>query len=259
MIHGLGGQSGHYRAGVLERLAGEFRCVVVDRPGSGYSRRATGTPATLEAQADALAALIERLQLGRPVVVGHSLGGALALMLALRHPGQVAGLALLAPLSQVPRTVSPVFQGLLVRRAWLRSLIGWTLATPLVILKGRPMMALIFGPEAVPADYGTRGGGLMNLRPSQFVSASQDINALPVSLPALQRRYGELALPLAVLYGRGDRILEPAAQGQALVEQVPGAVLELVEGGHMLPVTQPAISAEFIRAAARRALAATAR
>ena len=35
------------------------------------------------------------------------------------------------------------------------------------------------------ADVDTRGGGLMNLRPSQFVSASQDINALPASLPAV--------------------------------------------------------------------------
>ena len=73
-----------------------------------------------------------------------------------------------------------------------------------------------------------------------------------VSSDPLQRRYGELHLPLAVLYGRGDRILDPAAQGQALVDQVPGAVLELIDGGHMLPMTQADRCVAMIRRVAER-------
>jgi pimeloyl-ACP methyl ester carboxylesterase len=66
-----------------------------------------------------------------------------------------------------------------------------------------------------------------------------------------------LRLPLHVLFGRGDRLLDWRANGQALVDKVPGARLELVEGGHMLPVTQPELTARFIDevAGARLALA----
>jgi pimeloyl-ACP methyl ester carboxylesterase len=62
-----------------------------------------------------------------------------------------------------------------------------------------------------------------------------------------------------VLYGRDDRILDWKANGQALVDKVPGARLELVEGGHMLPITQPAVTAAFIEAVLDRVIAGAAR
>jgi pimeloyl-ACP methyl ester carboxylesterase len=113
------------------------------------------------------------------------------------------------------------------------------------------VLAQVFGPEPVPADFATKGGGLLSLRPSQFLSASSDLQALPESMPALEARYGSLKTPLCVLYGRSDRILDWKANGQALVDKVPGATLKLVDGGHMLPITQPDATAGFIREAAR--------
>lgn len=256
LVHGLAGQMGHFNYGVVERLAGRFRVVVVDRPGSGYSVRAAGVSAALDTQADALLAVMDALQLGRPVVVGHSLGGALALALAQRHPDRVAGLALVAPLTHEPRDVPPAFKGLLIERPWLRALIGWTLAIPATIAGRDPVLAMVFGPDPVPTDYATRGGGLLNLRPSQFIAASADLAALPQSLPGLAQRYASMALPVSVLFGREDRILNPHDNGQALVDVVPGAALTLVAGGHMLPVTAPALTADFIADAADRALGA---
>jgi carboxypeptidase C (cathepsin A) len=58
-----------------------------------------------------------------------------------------------------------------------------------------------------------------------------------------------------VLFGRQDAILDWRANGQALVDKIPGAFLELVEGGHMLPVTQPERTARFIEDAASGSLA----
>jgi pimeloyl-ACP methyl ester carboxylesterase len=246
MIHGLAGQLSHYTYGVAGRLAEYHRVVVVDRPGSGYSTRDAATPADLATQAAALAALVRTLDLGPVFVVGHSLGGAIALTMALEHPQQVTGLALLAPLTHIREDVPSVFKGLTIESPFVRRLVAWTLAIPASIKNSGPTLEQVFGPEPVPKDFATRGGGLLSLRPSAFLSASADLQALPDSLPQIQARYASLRLPVSVLYGRDDRILDWKANGQALVDKLPGARLELVEGGHMLPVTQVDVTAAFI-------------
>lgn len=255
MIHGLAGQLSHYTYGVAGKLSAAHRVIVVDRPGSGYSTRAPGTPADLSTQAAALAALMRSLGLGPSLVVGHSLGGAVALTLALEHPQQVAGLALLAPLTHIREDVPPAFKGLTIASPLVRKLVAWTLAVPASIRNSKATLEMVFGPEAVPKDFATRGGGLLSLRPSAFLSASSDLQALPERLPQVQARYGELRVPVSVLYGKDDRILDWKTNGQALVDKVPGARLELVEGGHMLPITQVEKTAAFIEAAQANAAA----
>ena len=249
MIHGLAGQLAHYTYGVAGKLAEHHRVVVVDRPGSGYSTRDPAASASLEAQAASVAALIRTLGLGPAFVVGHSLGGAVALTLALEHPQQVAGLALLAPLTHIREEVPAAFKGLTIESPFLRHVVAWTLAIPATIKSSATTLEQVFGPEAVPKDFATRGGGLLSLRPSAFLSASSDLQALPASLPHIETRYATLRLPVSVLYGKDDRILDWKANGQALVDKVPGAKLTLVDGGHMLPVTQVEVTAAFIEAA----------
>jgi pimeloyl-ACP methyl ester carboxylesterase len=251
MIHGLGGQLAHFTYAVAGRLSGRFRVVAVDRPGCGWSTRTGG--AELPAQAAALAALIDRLGLERPLVVGHSLGGAVALALALDHPDKVGGLALLAPLTHIQEQVPPVFKGLTIVSPGLRQLVAWTLAIPASIAGSARTLEQVFGPEAVPKDFATRGGGLLTLRPSAFLAASDDLQALPASLPAQEARYGQLRVPLGILYGKDDRILDWRANGQALATKVAGARFELIEGGHMLPITNPDACADFIATMARAA------
>jgi pimeloyl-ACP methyl ester carboxylesterase len=251
MIHGLAGQSAHYTYGVIPRLLDRFRTVALDRPGSGYSPRAHDAPADLATQAATVAALIDTLGLERPLVVGHSLGGAIALALALDYPDKVSGLALLAPLTHIQDAPPGVFKGLTIESPLMRRLVAWTLMLPASIRNSKATLAQVFGPDAVPKDFATRGGGLLGLRPASFLGASSDLQALPGSLPQQEARYGGLRVPVHVLYGRGDRILDWKANGQALVDKVPGARLELIDGGHMLPVTHPQQCADFIDACAR--------
>ena len=63
MVHGLGGNARHYTHSLVERLAHEFRVIVIDRPGSGYSTRAAGAEAGPIAQAETVAAFIRALGL----------------------------------------------------------------------------------------------------------------------------------------------------------------------------------------------------
>lgn len=253
LVHGLAGQLGHFGYGMVEPLARDFRVIAVDRPGAGYSTREAGAAADLPAQASALAALIDTLGLDRPLVVGHSLGGAIALALATYHPERVGGLALIAPLTHPPKAPSPVFKAMMVRAAWLRRLIAWTVAVPLSMRRREQVMDIVFGPDPVPDDYSTRAGGMLALRPSHFIAASEDFIGVAHSLPPLLAHYGTLRVPVSVLFGREDRILDFAANGEALVAKVKDAKLTLVTGGHMLPVTAVDTCVKFVRNAAPQA------
>ena len=98
------------------RLQDDFHLVALDRPGSGYSVRAAGAGAGLSEQARVVVRLIERLRLERPLLVGHSLGGMVALAVAIEHPQAISGLALLAPYTRYQAEAVPAFAPLLHRQ-----------------------------------------------------------------------------------------------------------------------------------------------
>ncbi|HEY1944544.1 MAG TPA: alpha/beta hydrolase [Roseiarcus sp.] len=252
MIHGLGGNLLHFDYALASRLAGDFRLILVDRPGSGYSTRTAGADASLTAQAEAIAQLIRALGLTRPLVVGHSLGGAVSLALALDHPDCVGALALIAPLTHAQELIPPIFRGLAVHSSLARSIVAWTLATPLGIRASPATLKHAFAPEAVTPDFPVRAGGLLGLRPSAFYAASSDLVAINDKLPDYMKRYPSLDIPLGVLFGRGDNLLDYRAHGEAMKACCPALDLELMDGGHMLPMTAPDRCAALIRRVAAR-------
>ncbi len=257
MIHGLSGQMGNFTYALVDRLRDDFRVVAFDRPGSGYSTRAPGASAGVRAQAATLAKAIRTLGLEDPVIVGHSLGGAVALAIALDHPDCVGALALIAPATHPVRSAPPVFRGLAALGSPpLGRFFAWTVATPAGLIGRAWGTRQVFAPEAPPADFALKGGGLLALRPGNVYASAADMIAamrLKEEIESMTRRYGSLRPPVGILFGRSDSILDWRAQGEAMKKALPALDLEIVEGGHMLPVTQPDICAAFIRRMAAKA------
>ena len=253
MIHGLGGTLWNYTYALVDKLSGEFRVIAVDRPGSGYSTRPDDAPAKLSTQANTLAKFVRALGLKQPLLVGHSLGGALSLAIALDHPDCAGALALIAPLTHAQDDVPEPFRGMVIKSRAMLKIIAWTLAIPMSIRSAPELLKIVFGPDAVPADFPTRGGGLLGLRPK---STSSDLAAVNEDLPGMMKRYGGLSIPLGMLFAKGDRILDYRRQGEAMKQTCPALDLVLLdEHGHMLPVTAPDSTAGLIRRVAARRLA----
>jgi len=251
IIHGLGGQIGNFTYALLERLTDEFRVILMDRPGSGYSRRAPGATGRITEQAAIVAEFIRTLGLQRPLLVGHSLGGAIALGVALDHPQVIKGLALIAPLTHVPKHVPAPFRALEIKSNFLRWLMAWTVATPIGIRRGNAILDAIFSPDSAPADFPIRGGGILGLRPRSFYNTSSDMRAVNLDLGKMVARYASLQVPVRILYGTSDQVLSHQVHGEAMKAKSSLVSVELVPGGHMLPISAPDLTAEFIKAAAR--------
>lgn len=92
-LHGFMGAGEDWRdvAGALER---DFRCIAVDLPGHGASTELPEAVYTMEGAAEALLELLDDLGIERCVLVGYSMGGRLALYVALHHPERVRRLVL---------------------------------------------------------------------------------------------------------------------------------------------------------------------
>ncbi|MFF8775035.1 alpha/beta fold hydrolase [Kitasatospora sp. NPDC015120] len=94
-LHGLGASSPvYYAPAAAHPLLTGHRSLLLDLLGFGISDRPADFPYTLEAHADAVAAAVRAAGTERVEVIGHSLGGAVAIALAHRHPGLVARLVL---------------------------------------------------------------------------------------------------------------------------------------------------------------------
>jgi pimeloyl-ACP methyl ester carboxylesterase len=255
-IHGLGAQFHQFRHPLFAKLESEFRLVALDRPGSGYSVRARGASASISEQARVVVRFMEKLGIEKPLVVGHSLGGAVALAIAIEHPGKISGLALLSPYTHQREEIAPQFAALDIRNPWLRWLVSHTFAIPSALKTAPQVLDFIFGPQPMPADYPIAGGGMSGLRPSHFYATSSDLVATAEDMPRFEARYGEIRVPVGILFGTADRVLSYEEHGTAMPDRIAGLELELVDGiGHMPQFVAADRVVAFIRRMATKAFA----
>jgi pimeloyl-ACP methyl ester carboxylesterase len=256
-LHGLGAQLCHFTGALFGVFGPGYRLIALDRPGSGYSRRAWGAAGGLSEQARVVRRFIEELGLEKPLVVGHSLGGAIALTLAVEHPEAISGVALLSPLTHMESALRPEFKALWMPSRLLRWLVSYTVAIPRSFKFARATLDFIFSPQPMPPDYLVEGGGWIGLRPSHFYASSTDFTAIPDDLARIEARYGEIDMPAGILFGTADRIVAFAEHGAPMPERIGNLEFEVIEGlGHMPHFVERERTVRFIRRIAERAFAA---
>jgi pimeloyl-ACP methyl ester carboxylesterase len=236
-------------SGLPEQLARHHRVIVIDRPGHGLS-----TPArphwTMDEQADLIAAALQRLEVRRPVVLGHSYGALVALALALRQPQAIGSLVLAS---------GYYFPTVRFESAWMSlpalPFIGPLLAHTIAPLVGRamwrPMARRIFAPAPVGQGF-RRFPKWMALRPSQLQADAAESAKLIPAVASMRRRYASLQVPTVLIAGAGDRYVSTRWQSCRLHELLDFSWLRVVEGaGHMVHhVAGPQVLAAIDQAAA---------
>lgn len=248
LIHGLGGSIRHFSSTLIPELARERRVVAFDRPGYGLSTRPPeGGAAHLADQAAILRSAMLQLGVQRPVLVGHSFGGGVALAYALDHPDDVSGVALLAP-SVFPFRMKPPLPDNTVDSPAMRWTLAYTVGPLMARKNAESTLAAAFGPQTPPSDYSTEGGGAYALRPSQLEAMMEDGSILRPDLAELAPRYGALKAPVAMLFGMADQILTYEDHGPPLKRAAPHVTLKTLDGvGHMLPFVEPQACLDIIR------------
>ena len=263
LLHGASGNLRDFSFGLIDQLADRYRVIAFDRPGLGYTGRTdpaydsafTSQAETLAEQATLLQAAAAQLGADKPLVMGQSFGGAVALAWALDHPDHISGLILVSAPSNVWNGgLGPIY-------AINASVLGGAFMLPLIsafapATQVRTTLESIFAPNPVPPGYDAHVGAELVIRRGSFRANARQVAALKSELAMLVPRYGTLTLPVEIVHGDSDTVVPLEVHSAKLLNQIPGAVLTVLPGvGHMPHHTDPqAVIAAIDRAAARAGL-----
>jgi len=220
LVHGAGGSHLDWPA-PLRRLTGA-NVYALDLPGHGRSE-GTGR-SSVAAYRDFLFAFLDALRLEKAVVVGHSMGGAIALDFALHYPHRLAGLILVGTGARL-RVLPAILTGILTDfEATVDLVLGYA-----------------FGPSASEQLKRLGRQRLLNTSPKVIHGDYAACDAFDV-----MQRLGEVRGPTLVICGTAD-VLTPPKYSAYLRDHIPGAELVLVDrAGHMAMLEKPEVVARAV-------------
>jgi pimeloyl-ACP methyl ester carboxylesterase len=247
LIHGLVGSSDNWRKNIGV-LAQEASVYAIDLVNAGTSERIAGLNAQLDATADRVAAAMDALGIENADIVGHSHGGAVALMLAARHPERVRSLILFAPANPFCRYPDPMIR-------FYSSLPGQLLGRCGPYLPRQIQLTALGRMYGDPKRIGQGciDGYVAGLRVPGTVDHIlaivrgwfADMALLRAGLPLVAN------VPTLIVWGDRDRAVS-VASGKQLQRELHGSELAVVEGaGHVvfeeLPVESNQLMLDWLR------------
>jgi len=237
LLHGNGSMIQDFESsGLIDLAAKNYRVIVFDRPGFGHSDRPRNVVWTPAAQAELINSALHRLGVSHAIVLGHSWGASVAVALALKYPTLVQGLVLAS--GYYYPTLRPDVVALSAPAVPLvGDILGHTLSPIVSRVMWPLLMAKIFGPRSVPRKF----EGFpkeMALRPSQIrASAAESALMIPDAFH-YRDEYTNLKMPVVIVAGDGDRLVDIDAQSTRLHRDVPQSKFHRVPGtGHMIHQT----------------------
>ncbi len=239
IIHGASGSTRDYTLGFIDALKDRYRVTVIDRPGMGYSDRTRAELGGIwnreaegpSEQARLLAAATEKLGIEKPILMGHSFGGAVALAWTLNH--DAAALVMVAGVSNPwPGDLNPLYP-------INASIAGAAVVVPAITAfasneRAAGITEVIFAPNAVPEGYNDRIGLRVPMARERLRANARQVNSLRPHVVEMAPKYGTLTLPTEIVHGAADTIVPAEVHSIPLSTQIPGANLVLLDGiGHM--------------------------
>jgi pimeloyl-ACP methyl ester carboxylesterase len=240
LLHGNGSMVGDFiSSGIVEHLGRGYRVVAFDRPGFGYSERPSTRKWCAVEQAKLFLRAWQFLDIERPVVVGHSWGSLVALAAALETENRIKGLVLLSGYyypTPMAGLTSRTSQSLSVLPGMLREAlmpIAWRLAAPGAVER-------IFAPCAVPERFRKFYSLPDALRPSQMRTVREEAAMLPEMTQHLSALYKGLDVPVRLLAGSDDGIVDTDAHSVRLQRELAQSTLKVIPRcGHMVHHAAP--------------------
>ncbi len=130
LIHGLLGNSNNFNE-LAKTLAQRYTVYSVDRPGSGFSSRYKNTSASFEQQSKMLLEWMEKEGIEKASIAGHSMGGGIALRMAIDAPNVIESVSLLCPLTTPLKGGAGPLSILYIPNEFVRNSVAKTIASPL--------------------------------------------------------------------------------------------------------------------------------
>lgn len=253
MIHGAYGAAADFEASLMPRTAPRYRSIAVDRPGHGYTDAGNDADIALpDAQARKLRAALQAIDVRRPVLLGFSYGGAVALSYALQYPDEIAALVLVNPATHPWRRNPPMPFGV-ADAPVVGPLLKHTIVTPAGMLLKDTAVDSVFAPDPVPESFGNAPVAL-GLRPNDYAATAQEIRALDDFLRRQMPQYPSLRMPVAIVINDQDKSVVSAVHGRQLAAVLADVELIVTDGGgHPLHFSRPASVLAAIDWAAARA------
>jgi pyruvate dehydrogenase E2 component (dihydrolipoamide acetyltransferase) len=232
-LHGLGGSQSTWQV-VLGDLVERHRVAAIDLPGHGASDKSGEADYSIAGMAGAIADAIGKLKIDRPVLIGHSLGGAVALRIAADSTVAIAGVVAMDT-------------------AGLGDHISSALTTLMEGHAGpdtaRGLLALFYEDQKLVVDRGVQEMAQTQLADGAWSaqqSAARAAFAEGSQLAAARVDPGSVNVPIQLIWGERDRVLSSEDAFNALTS-FPDASLSIVPGvGHVPQVENAARTAQLI-------------
>lgn len=235
LVHGNNVSLEDFNAsGLIDSLAQHHRVIAFDRPGYGHSTRPRDRLWTPSAQAALLHKALQQLGVKQATVVGHSMGTLVALAMAMDFPQSVSNLVLMGGYYYPTLRVDA-----LLTAPVALPVVGDVMRYTVTALSARAMLnGLVkgmFAPNKVPPKFLPILSREMLLRPVQLRANAEDAAFMIPQANAQAKRFGELKMPVTLIAGADDKVIDVKAHSERLHDELPHSDLHVVpDTGHMV-------------------------